>query len=566
MQIKLKKLPFIVFISTTFFLMLYRISIHADIYDEIINLSISYRIALGDVPFYNCWEAFQSGDIFLAPFIWIYIKIFHTTSGLILYSRLIYITVLTGVSVVTYFSLHKYISKIVCFHLSYIIIFFQLYSLFYLWYDSVSVIFFLLGNLLILNGLESRKGVSRLLFFWGAGIIHCGMAFSYPAFVVLAIFMALTVFFVSHIFYRHEYRKAFCNVLWYGSGALMFIIALLTYFQLTVGLSNVFATIKLITQTRGTNNISILNILRDIIVAYVNVNRYFIPITLLIGIVYFKALKDRRYILPLLFSIIILPIFNQIFIGANTLMGLANYLSYLALWCPFLYYLIEKKRIIEKCLMYIFFIPSALSTVLISTTTVYADIGPVKCWQACLPGALAALFYMIVLWKDLPKGELYSKLALKIVVITLIINSFSYIYLNQPYIGIENKRMFDGLYWGIKVNNEMERLIEIQNLVIPYSFECETVLAGGRLRPIYLMTDMKPYSWSVEAPCYYQDGIYKWDIALEYFEYFEAYPDVMFIEPYEAESDEIKKILKKYYQMKQEAHIGSYDICVYQKK
>lgn len=563
---RLKKLLFYLFIIITTVLLLYRISIHADIYDEIINLGVSYRIALGDIPFYNCWEAFQSGDIFMAPFIWIYIKIFHSTTGLILYCRFIYIAVLTCVSAITYCILKKYIKKSICFQLSYVIIFFNLYSLFYLWYDSVSVIFLLLGNLFLLSGLECVKKLQKLLLFFGAGIIHCCMAFSYPAFAILALGIAIILLGVSYNFYGKSYKQSFYNVFWYAFGALIFIALVLLYLQLTAGLSNVFSTLNLITQTRSANSFSILNILKDIIIAYVSANKYFIPVTIVVGIIYFCVLKNEKCTTLLLFSIIILPAFNQFFVGKNTLMGLANYLSYLALWCPFMYYLINEKRNIDKCMMYIFYIPSILSTILISTTTVYADIGPVKSWQASLPGALASLFFMVTLWKDRPKGELYSSLSLKLVVLVLLANAFSYIYLNQPYITRENQRMPDGVYWGIKVNNAMESLLPIQNLVVRNRDGCKTVLAGGRLRSIYLMTNMKPCTWSVEVPSYYQDEKYKWDIAIKYFEYFDSYPDIMFIEPYEAEDAEIQDILNERYYLEQEEIIGDYDICIYKKK
>ena len=196
-ETKAKKIFILLFVIITFVLLIYRISIHADIYDEIINLSISYRVAMGDVPFYNCWEAFQSGDIFMAPFIWLYVKIFKTTSGLILYSRIIYILVLAFLSFACFKMFQKHLDNEKAFLLSYVVLFFELYSLFYLWYDTISVIFLLLGCIFLVFALEMSDKKRKYVSFLLAGIIHCCMAFSYPSFSILAIVIALILFFVK---------------------------------------------------------------------------------------------------------------------------------------------------------------------------------------------------------------------------------------------------------------------------------------------------------------------------------------------------------------------------------
>lgn len=565
-RIELKKMYKILFIFITFILLIYRISLHADIYDEIINLDISYRIALGDIPFYNCWEAFQSGDVFMAPFLWIYLKVFNTTSGMILYSRLVYVGVLFLVMLLIYMLMKRHLSKEKAFFLSYIVLFFELYSLFYLWYDTVSVITLTIGCVFLVKSLEEKNKFKRSGLLILAGITHCCMAFSYPSFVLLALMMAAILLFLSLKRNDNDWVKSSLDVTCYAIGAIIVILLLLLYILINVDIKNFFETLTIITESRSATGTDILDIFKSMIVAYVSINKYLIPITVILGILYFKVLRKKSYIKYLIVGIIVLPIFNQLFIGENVYMGLANYLSYIMLWCPFLYFLIEEKEIFDVYLFDLFFIPALVTGFLISLTTVYSDIGPVKCWQACLPGALASLYYMIKLgqnleWKVLKQTEIL----LHIIVVSLLINSYSYIYLNQPYITKENTRMTDGLYWGIKVNDAMENMLPIQNLVINNVEGCNTILAGSALRSIYLMTDLKPCTWSVEAPAYYVDGVWHWDYALKYFEYFEEYPDIMFLQPYEIENEEIKELLEEKYYLADEAVIGSYNIVVYKK-
>lgn len=565
-RVRINKILMLLFIIVTISFVVYRITIHADIYDEIINLSVSYRIAMGDIPFYHCWEAFQSGDVFMAPFIWIYMKIFRTTSGLILYSRIIYLLALLVVAFTCYQILKKHLINELAFLLSYIVLFFELYSLFYLWYDTVSIVFLLLGDNFLLYALESENKLNRSLAYCLAGFLHCCMVFAYPSFMFLAILIAIILFFLNIRWCEETISHSLFVVLLYAMGAFLFVFFFLLFLSLSVGLFNVYETLCIILSTRSANSLSILGIFRDIIVAYISTNQLLIPITVILMVLYFSALKKGKYTPFFLIGMIVLPVFNQVFIEKGPLMGLANYLSYIMLWCPFLYYLINHKNCFDRYFFNIFFLPSILSGILISLTTVYADIGPVKAWQACLPGALASLYYMIKIFSNIEfKCSNVSKLLLCIVIIELLVNSYSYIYLNQPYIRYDNVRVKDGLYWGIKINNGMESWLKIESLVKSYGKECDTVLAGGRLRPIYMISGLKPCVWSVEAPSYELEGNMQWDKAIEYFEYFGEYPDIIFVEPYEIINNDIGEILEDKYTLITSSIIGEFNIVVYKK-
>lgn len=460
----------------------------------------------------------------------------------------------------------KYLDSLTAFLLSYVIVFFQLYSLFYLWYDTVSVIFFLLGDILLLNALENSNVMKKKLLFVGAGIAHCYMAFSYPSFILVAVSLGIILFIVSVRVYKVSIKESFLSVFWYGLGACAVILSLVIYFQSHVGLKTVFETFRTITSSRGANSLSFLDMVRDIIIAYLKVNKFLIPVTICLIILFLKSLKNKKFVQYFLVGVVVLPIFNQFFIGKNSLMGLANYLSYISLWCPFIYYLMKDKTRLDKTLLLIFYLPTLVSMIAITMTSLYAAEGPVKCWQACLPSSIATLYYLIIVWKQnsekTKKGYIYL---LGIVILTLLFNSYSYIYLNQPYISFSDTRMKHGLFAGIKVNEKMKKQLELQNYVNAHITNCDTILAGSSLRTIYLMTDLKPFVWGVQSPAYYIDNVLSWDRCIMYFEYFNEYPDIMFLEKHELDNEKIQQIIKERYRLCSKKTIASKKVYVYKK-
>lgn len=67
--------------------------------DEGYALAVGYRLAMGERLFLDLWESHQLGGIFLAPFLWLYLKLAGTTDYLVIYARVIgtLIHILTGI-------------------------------------------------------------------------------------------------------------------------------------------------------------------------------------------------------------------------------------------------------------------------------------------------------------------------------------------------------------------------------------------------------------------------------------------------------------------------------------
>lgn len=55
--------------------------------DECYALAVSYRLATGERLFLDLWESHQLGGVFLAPFLWLYLKLAGTADYLVIYAR-----------------------------------------------------------------------------------------------------------------------------------------------------------------------------------------------------------------------------------------------------------------------------------------------------------------------------------------------------------------------------------------------------------------------------------------------------------------------------------------------
>lgn len=551
------------FVVATFFLLLYRITLHADTYDEITNLNISYRIAMGDIPFYHCWEAYQGGDIFLAPFIWLFVKATGGTTGIILFSRVLYIMILIVCAGLFNGLFKQYMNAENAFFLSYIIVFFEIYSLFYLWYDTVAIIFFFLGDLAIIYAVENPK--KRALFLILGGICHCCMVISYFVFIPMALVIAICIAFLVYNFYNRRIGVAFKALCLYAVGAFIVTIVFLFYLEFNAGIEKVSEVLIMILSDRSVKEGSFFGIVFDVFKAFILANPYLSILSFGVLFAYFKVRKEQKYFWILAFGIVILPILNRLFLAETSVRGAASYLAYIGYWCPLLYLVIQRKINFDRCLLLICWLPFIVSMFLIPTVSNYSGVGPIKAWQMCLPAALSSLYYIGKIWMEiygensfLPYGVLYG-----LVVISLLVNAYSFNFLNQPLIGSGDNRIKDGIYWGIKVKPEMECMVELETMVQEYTKGCETILASGEIKSIYLMTELKPVARMTEVAAVFDGEIYSWDNQIQYFEYFSTLPDIMFLEAYDLMDRKIINILDGKYRFVAEENIGQHNIYIY---
>ena len=152
--------------------------------DEVQNITMAYRLVLGQKPWVDVWEIFQSGNSFASPVIWLLVKMTGSTEGIIFFVRGAFLLMNLFLGAVLFFALRKYISKSILGVCILAIICYAPFSLYYIWYDSMGLYFMLLGEILLFTGLQSEKSFSWSIFF--AGVSHALMSYAYPSFVLLA--------------------------------------------------------------------------------------------------------------------------------------------------------------------------------------------------------------------------------------------------------------------------------------------------------------------------------------------------------------------------------------------
>jgi hypothetical protein len=77
--------------------------------DEEYQLLLTYRLATGDKLFREVWDTLQTSAFYGQMFTWIYLKIFHTTTGLLLFLRLCGVTTQGAVSLFLFFTLKRHL-------------------------------------------------------------------------------------------------------------------------------------------------------------------------------------------------------------------------------------------------------------------------------------------------------------------------------------------------------------------------------------------------------------------------------------------------------------------------
>ena len=360
----------ILFVAVTLAMLLYRISLAADRYDEIINLNISYAVSLGRVPLVEGREAFQWGDLFIAPFLYLFRKITGSTDGIVLFSRMLYFLSMCLVGVLVYNTFKKQFGRRTAFYLGYLCPFFQVHCLYYLWYDTVCIITLTVTLLLLYNGMIRRK--KYILYF--AGISAAAMTLSYPTMGLMAVLFALLFFFD-----RIPVRQRFACSLTYCSGGVTVAALGMAFLYKYVGIRRCIGVLRGILASRSFNLGSLdspFSIFSDICNAFLSLNCFLIIPTVFLLWLFYKALSSRKYALFLVFGIVFFSFINSNYFAPLVKINyktVNNFLGYIALWAPLLYF-IPPNHTKENKYIYIY----------IYGCRPYSPASPSR-WERCTP-------------------------------------------------------------------------------------------------------------------------------------------------------------------------------------
>ena len=366
------------------------------------------------------------------------------------------------------------------------------------------------------------------------------MAFSYPSAVIIPFIMIAVLIAVE----RKISRQTVFYILGGASTAVIALAILLAYVgfnHLIYGLNSELS-IRSVNETSEGRN-AFVEYVYQVVKAFVSIQRFLILPGILLVIVFLKSIKQKKYIWLLLWGIFLCAFIN--YINAvpkikESYAGLNNFIGYVAVWAPFLYYLIpeNQKNQKSKMLLYCLWLPAIVSAVAVSMVSIPSEEhGALKSWEAFLPAFMVSIYFVTVLPKfyvaDFASVENNRVIKAgmqactkgniaKICCAILLIGFYNYYYLDQKDVLVQHSRMKTGIYAGIAVNEEYYGVYEeLQNFVERTAEGAETVATGEKLRVIYLMGYMEPLTPTMVS--------FNWETMPDYYEEFQKIPDRIYM-------------------------------------
>ena len=90
--------------------MLERLPLSAELTDEALTAALPYRFILGDRPFIDEINSAQTATFILIPFVWLYLKVVHSTTGIILFMRMLFLVGKLALSAAVFATVKRHIA------------------------------------------------------------------------------------------------------------------------------------------------------------------------------------------------------------------------------------------------------------------------------------------------------------------------------------------------------------------------------------------------------------------------------------------------------------------------
>lgn len=195
------------------------------------QVSMSYRLATGDIMFKEMWEPYQMSAFLCAFFIKLYLSIFRTTTGIVLYLQLIGVLVDGAIAYLLYRTVSKYFgNKNVAFAMAWVFFLVSPKDVPLPEYANMQIWFSML--LCITFYIHYKNGKNRWLVL--SALCLCATILSYPSCIILFFGMIILLLFQG--------KKK--EVLIFGGTCFLAGAAYLCFIFRQVSVSEFFAVLK----------------------------------------------------------------------------------------------------------------------------------------------------------------------------------------------------------------------------------------------------------------------------------------------------------------------------------
>ena len=453
-------------------------------YDEVFNIYVSYMtVGMGKRHLVENQMMMSMGNLFNLPFVYAFYHITGGIEGIVLFIRYMYLGLNLLLAFIFYVSFNRKLSKKNCIMFALVLISYAPFSIYSIWYDSVSL-FFLLAGALLLFGAELRVAKRFSWFRYLAGICHACMVYAYPTMVgvILIIFIGKTA---SLIRKKTKIKEMICYWLPYLLGGITVLAVLMTYI-IYVGWENIFLfrnqVIGESLSGRTLGNMSadinkaanaevaspmftffqhLFSKLSSILIAIWHQQKAALAITLLLVIQWGIGLRHKGLLRMLLIPEIILA--AGWFHNGMGQWATQTMYAYYFFWTPFLYFYLEKEERKQWRGVLLILDGAAVAAMLAVGFTAYYDM---KASMGLYSGAIGTFLLMILVTKNKKIIEVpYSLMVILFLAGCNVFMLYHNVYENEQ-VSQCSHLMQKGIYKGIMAE-EKDAIYEI----LPELFE-----------------------------------------------------------------------------------------------
>jgi hypothetical protein len=213
--------------------MLRRLALSVDFTDEAFSTALAYRFALGARPFVDEINSAQTAGMIAAPFIWLYLKITHSSAGIMSFTRHLFLVFNLAIGATVFRTIKQHVSWPVALVTSLVCVVLVPYSVPNLGYNVLGSGFLTIGGFVAVRGMTDVK--ERRAFFL-AGLFNGLATLAYPPLAAIAVLLGLIVLVRSE-------AKLRSSAEYVGGGAI--VVACVIPFLVAAGRENLQASIEL---------------------------------------------------------------------------------------------------------------------------------------------------------------------------------------------------------------------------------------------------------------------------------------------------------------------------------
>ncbi len=180
-----------VFTLVVLVLMYQRLRLAVDFTDESFSTALAYRFALGDRPFIDEVNSAQTAGILLWPFVWTYLKIVGSSSGLMLFTRLVFLAFKLGTGGIVLATIRRHLAWPLALVTALAAVVFVPHSIPNVGYNVLGSGLQMVGGFLAVRSYgETRQ---RRALFW-SGVCNGLAIVAYPPLLVPAVVLGIVLF------------------------------------------------------------------------------------------------------------------------------------------------------------------------------------------------------------------------------------------------------------------------------------------------------------------------------------------------------------------------------------